>query len=196
MAGTGLVTELVEMQLLGLWQDFFPTFEATFLPVLLAAPGILSVRTGPKYASHSCHEDVHAAISITQWTSLQAHEDFLNGPSAKSFFDGLGRWMAGPPKVGHFELGSLRGHGNSSWLALSRSGLSNKSSKPSDTAGVEATFSARCVENDGIMLQLFVCSTENAMRNVVQSAYGSGEVFGMQVRSLGFPSTPRSRGKL
>lgn len=51
MSDAAVITELVEVRLLGRWRDFLPVFEAQFLPILLAAPGILSVRTGTPLSS-------------------------------------------------------------------------------------------------------------------------------------------------
>ncbi len=47
------VTELVEMRLSKPWSQFLPTFEAEFLPTLIAAPGIISVRTGTYARTHT-----------------------------------------------------------------------------------------------------------------------------------------------
>ncbi|KAK3115296.1 hypothetical protein LTR53_005519 [Teratosphaeriaceae sp. CCFEE 6253] len=196
MADTGPVTELVEMSLLVPLEDFLPTFTTTFLPVLLAAPGILSVRTGPKYSGPHCEVDDRTGISITQWSSLQAHEDFLNGLSADAFFKGLGDWMSGPPTVGHFMLGSLRGYEGSAWISMATGGVGDSDSDRISQDGTEAVLAGRSVEDEGVKMHLSVHATEEAMRTAVRSAHSIGKAFGFRVQSFESPPGQPLRGKL
>ncbi|KAL1792311.1 hypothetical protein ACET3X_008818 [Alternaria dauci] len=99
------VLELVEIQLTRPFDDFIRFFEGEQLPVLLNAPGIKSVRTGPKLLRQSYQSESNEAVSFTQWESLEAHEAFVQSEAAKGFFQRVSHWISGPPIVKHYDVG-------------------------------------------------------------------------------------------
>ncbi|KAG9187027.1 hypothetical protein G6011_10135 [Alternaria panax] len=129
------ITELVELQLAQPFDDFIVFFEAEQLPVLLSAPGMISVRTGmrqhsfilialfdflqgPKLLRPSNLPDKTTAVSVTLWESLEAHETFLRSEPAKGFFQRVSQWIRSPPTVLHYELGGLHGLEKLAFIAV------------------------------------------------------------------------------
>jgi hypothetical protein len=50
-------------------------------------------------------EDAQWVVSLTQWSSLDAHQRFLESAEAGPFFQALTSLTAGPPTVAHYNFG-------------------------------------------------------------------------------------------
>lgn len=103
----GPVTELVQIPICIAVDDFLNIFAKELEPILLAQPGIISILTGPTIQAKGEKETHPFVVSLTQWTSMDAHAAFLAGPSAEPFFAKLGPLTMGPPTVEHYHFGRL-----------------------------------------------------------------------------------------
>ncbi|KAH6642751.1 hypothetical protein C7974DRAFT_107974 [Boeremia exigua] len=146
------VTELVEMQLTRPFEAFLPFFEREQLPTLLAAPGLVSVRTGPKL------NDPNSAISITLWTSLAAHSAFLSSPAAAAFFQRMETWLSGPPAVLHYEVGDLAGVDGRGYVRVSKGTAKNV-----EKLGKELSKTGVCLEDGSQGLCLDFSQTQDGI---------------------------------
>jgi hypothetical protein len=207
MAAPNPVTEIVEMNLIQTWTEFMPVFEARFLPILLAAPGIIDVRTGQCfYSTPSLSQfltclfvgpkvkrqgelEPRSIVSITQWESLEAHERFLKSKPAESFFAAMEMLLSGPPTVTHYKLGSFQGHEDLHSMLIRRSGQTSVMASPAAARAVSLT--SKCIEDAEVLTQLSFFSDESAMMGALESGNGK-EDFGVHVRSYGF-ARPGSR---
>ena len=60
--------------------------------------------TGQRIIPDSETTDIWA-VSLTQWGSMGAHEDFLKSPASGPFFESLKVLTRGPPVINHYYLG-------------------------------------------------------------------------------------------
>ncbi|CRK26651.1 hypothetical protein BN1708_014619 [Verticillium longisporum] len=122
------VTEMVQNPLGVSYQEFLRVFTEKMEPILLVQPGLVSVITG--LVVNPAADDQHppTAVSLAQWRSLEAHEAFLQSPSAGPFFEAAKSLLRGPPTIHHYQLGSL-----SSSNLESRYSRIEKTSEPHDS---------------------------------------------------------------
>ncbi|PVH76616.1 hypothetical protein DL98DRAFT_592068 [Cadophora sp. DSE1049] len=129
MPSSGIVTEVVEIPLDVPFPEFLPIFQLELLPVLLAEPGVLSVRTGERskelQTAHqligaqgvkirASEDSIHAsAVSLTEWDSLESHAKFVKKESSAHFFERTAKISRGPPTVDHYQFDSLNSPGGS-----------------------------------------------------------------------------------
>ncbi|KAF3356376.1 hypothetical protein VdG1_03887 [Verticillium dahliae VDG1] len=101
------VTEMVQNPLGVPYPAFLRVFTEKMEPILLAQPGLISLITG--LVVNPAADDQHppTAVSLAQWRSLEAHEAFLQSPSAGPFFEAAKSLLRGPPTIHHYQLGSL-----------------------------------------------------------------------------------------
>jgi hypothetical protein len=166
MCPSGTVTELVEIPLKDDFPRFLEIFQLELLPVLLAATGVLSVRTGtwlssppltplsllPGTKTSSSDRMSHAwAVSLTEWDCLGSHTRFVENPSSAPFFAKLGELTRGPPVIDHFAFSSLRGLESSMDLQILFS-----DDKPA--AEGQGVISARSLDRNGLVCTLQVGS--------------------------------------
>lgn len=129
MQTSNSVTEVVEIPLDVPFAEFLQIFQLELLPVLLAEPGVLSVRTGKGPETSKCHfnssllqgvkirasEDLtHAwAVSLTEWDSLASHAKFVQKETSVPFFERTAKISRGPPTVDHYKFRNLHTLGGS-----------------------------------------------------------------------------------
>ncbi|OAL44493.1 hypothetical protein IQ07DRAFT_649119 [Pyrenochaeta sp. DS3sAY3a] len=171
------ITELVQMRLTGSWSDYKTIFEDELLPLLCSAPGMVSVRTGPKLLAPHSQFDTHEIVSITQWRSLKAHGDFVKSARGQKFLQGAGAHMVGPPTVTHYDLGSL--NSSDSWVVCSQG--NEAASFNSDPRTV--TQAGQEMKDKSHTMTLAFLSTEDALRHAIKPTVGAAVSFGVHVQS-------------
>ena len=175
----------------------------------MGAPGIISVRTGtyaelhsqsycqqkritgPKLGGPDGHAEPHSAVSITQWTSLQAHQDFTSSSAAQTFFEGMAELTEGPPIVSHYDLGELRSFEHLPFIKVHIYASSEEKAQLVDhlTRGTSDSRAGVCMEDDGKMLMLLFSLTGESTRKPVSGQHGvPGSSFDLHVQSLGVAS--------
>ncbi|KAH9215625.1 hypothetical protein DL95DRAFT_500173 [Leptodontidium sp. 2 PMI_412] len=128
MAISQNVTEVVEIPLSVPFAEFLHIFQLQLLPVLLAEPGVISVRTGTKI--RASEDSTHAwAVSLTEWDSLESHAKFVQKSSSVAFFETTGSLSLGPPAIDHYKFGSLAmlGESECTRVIFEKGGLGQKS---------------------------------------------------------------------
>ncbi|KAH7419743.1 hypothetical protein BKA64DRAFT_24489 [Cadophora sp. MPI-SDFR-AT-0126] len=112
MQSSEIVTEIVEIPLDVPFADFLRVFQLELLPVLLAEPGVLSVRTGVKI--RASEKSTHAwAVSLTEWDSLKCHARFVKKETSAPFFEKAAKISRGPPTIDHYHFDNLKSLGTS-----------------------------------------------------------------------------------
>lgn len=111
------VTELVQIPIGIAVVDFLDIFAKELEPILLAQPGIISILTGSTTQAEGEKETHPFVVSLTQWTSMDAHAAFLASPSAGPFFAKLESLTLGPPTVEHYHFGRLNAFARKSGYA-------------------------------------------------------------------------------
>lgn len=116
---------------------------------------------------------------------MEAHEDFVKSTVGQAFLEDVGNWLAGPPTVKHYMLGSISSETITPWVILESARTSAiEASSAVDLPRASVTAIGQEVEDGTVALRVSFFPAEDALKAQMRILSSHDEGFGIHIQIL------------